>query len=269
MVKNDELYSLLRKKIFKSKLFKRTIINNRFNEELLNKKQYDLIINCEENNFLTKKYFTRKIVKDYYNLAYTTFIEHKRIENNTAVQIFSEFGPIAFLPISKTETSVVCSLDIKNRKFSDAEVINLINKNNPKYKIHNIFRLTTFKLSSSNLRNYCHNNILAFGDLLHRVHPLAGQGFNMTIRDIKILSEIIQSKIELGLQIDSSTLNSFEKKTKNKNFFFSNGIDFIYQIFNIKKKIKNKNFKKILKIIGKNDNFNSFLIKFADRGINY
>ena len=269
MVKNDELYSLLRKKIFKSKLFKRTIINNRFNEELLNKKQYDLIINCEENNFLAKKYFMKKIVKDYYNLAYTTFIEHKRIENNTAVQIFSEFGPIAFLPISKTETSVVCSLDIKNRKFSDAEVINLINKNNPKYKIHNIFRLTTFKLSSSNLRNYCHNNILAFGDLLHRVHPLAGQGFNMTIRDIKILSEIIQSKIELGLQIDSSTLNSFEKKTKNKNFFFSNGIDFIYQIFNIKKKIKNKNFNKILKIIGKNDNFNSFLIKFADRGINY
>ena len=269
MVKNDELYSSLRKKIFKNKLFKKTIINNKFNEELLNKKQYDLIINCEENNCLAKKYFMKKIIKNYYNLAYTTIIEHKRIENNTAVQIFTEFGPIAFLPISKTETSVVCSLDIKNRKFSDAEVINLINKNNPKYKIRNIFRLTSFKLTSSNLRNYYHNNILAFGDLLHKVHPLAGQGFNMTIRDIKILSEIIQSKIELGLQIDSSILNSFEKQTKNKNFVFSNGIDFIYQIFKIKKKIKNKNFNKILKLIGKNNNFNNFLIKFADRGINY
>jgi len=36
----------------------------------------------------------------------------------------------------------------------------------------------------------------------------------MTIRDIKILSKIIQSKIELGLHIDSSILNDFENKLK-------------------------------------------------------
>ena len=42
---------------------------------------------------------------------------------------------------------------------------------------------------------YYHQNILAFGDLLHRIHPLAGQGFNMTIRDIKILLKIIKNKI--------------------------------------------------------------------------
>ena len=91
----------------------------------------------------------------------------------------------------------------------------------------------------------------------------------MTIRDIQILSEIIQSKIELGLQLDVSILNDFEKKTRNKNFIFSNGIDFIYEFFNLEKKIKNKNVTKILKIIGKNDNFNNFFIKFADRGINF
>ena len=36
-----------------------------------------------------------------------------------------------------------------------------------------------------------------------------------------------------------------------KNFLFSNGIDFIYQIFNIEKKTKNKQFTKILKVFGK------------------
>ena len=36
----------------------------------------------------------------------------------------------------------------------------------------------------------------------------------MTIRDIKILSEIIQNRIELGLQIDTSILSDFEKQTK-------------------------------------------------------
>ena len=207
--------------------------------------------------------------KNYFDVAYTAILKHEKIDNNTAVQIFTEFGPAAFLPISKNETSVVCSLDIKNRKFNNAEVVELINKNNPKYEINNIFALDSFKLSSSILRNYYHINILAFGDLLHRIHPLAGQGFNMTIRDIKILSEIIQSKIKLGLHIDTSTLNDFEKQTRNKNFIFSNGIDFIYEFFNIEKKIKNKNITKILKTIGKNKNFNNLLIKFADKGINF
>jgi len=269
MVKNDELYRLLKKKIFKNKHFSRTIIKSTFNEEVLNKKEYDLIINCDPNNFIAKKYFAKKLEKNYFNIAYTAILKHEKKENNTAVQIFTEFGPIAFLPISKTETSVVCSLDVKDRKFKNIEVVDLINKNNPKYKIQNIFELTSFKLSSSNLRNYSHKNILAFGDLLHRIHPLAGQGFNMTIRDIKILSKIIQSKIELGLHIDSSILNDFEKQTKNKNFVFSNGIDFIYEFFNIEKNLKGKNLTSILKIIGKNNNFNNFLIKFADRGINF
>ena len=40
---------------------------------------------------------------------------------------------------------------------------------------------------------------MAFGDSLHKIHPLAGQGFNMTLRDIKILSNIIQNRIDLGL----------------------------------------------------------------------
>jgi 2-octaprenyl-6-methoxyphenol hydroxylase len=105
--------------------------------------------------------------------------------------------------------------------------------------------------------------------LLHRIHPLAGQGFNMTIRDIKILSEIIQSKIELGLHIDTSILNDFEKQTRNKNFMFSSGIDLIHEFFNIEKKLKSKKLTRIIKMIGKNNNFNNFLIKFADRGINF
>ena len=269
MVKNDELYESLKKKVFKSKFFKSTIIKKTFNEKQLNKKKYDLIINCESNNFLTKKYFTKKIEKNYFSVAYTTILKHKKIKNNTAVQIFTDFGPIAFLPISKSETSVVYSLDVKSRKFTNTEIVELINKNNQKYQIKNVFELNNFMLSSSSLRKYYHKNILAFGDLLHRIHPLAGQGFNMTIRDIKILSEIIQSRIEIGLLIDTSILYDFEKQARNKNFIFSNGIDFIYEFFNIEKKLKSKIINKTLKIIGKNNNFNNLLIKFADGGIHF
>ena len=270
MVKNDELYKSLLNRISKNKFFKNILIKKEsFYSQLLKTNKYDLIINCDSNNFLSKKYFTKKIDKKYNNLAYTTILKHKKIENNTATQIFTKSGPIAFLPISNNETSIVCSLDTKNKKYSNNEVLDLISKNNPKYQIQKILKLSSFKLSSSYLRNYHYENILAFGDLLHRIHPLAGQGFNMIIRDIKILSGLIQNKIDLGIQLDSSILSEFEKATKNKNFLFANGIDLIYETFNLDKKIRNKSFNKFLKIIGKNTSLTKYFIKLADRGFNF
>ena len=160
----------------------------------------------------------------------------------------------------------------KNKKIIritlDDLKVDLIKKNNSKYKINKIDKLNSFELSSSNLRNYYYKNILAFGDMLHRVHPLAGQGFNMTIRDLRILTKIIEEKIELGLQLDLLILDEFEKKTKDKNFVFSKAIDLIYESFNLDKKVQNKSFSKILKSIGKNKNLNNYFIKLADTGIN-
>ena len=270
IISNDDLYKSLSNKISKNKYLKTKYIKtNSFYKQLLKKNKYDLIINCDSNNFISKKYFSKKINKDYDSLAYTTVLKHKRIDNNVATQIFTKYGPIAFLPISNNETSIVFSLDTRNKRYSDSKILHLISENNPKYQIKKILKLSSFKLSSSNLRNYHHENILAFGDLLHRIHPLAGQGFNMTIRDIKALSEIIQKKIDLGMQLDSSILDEFEKETKNKNFLFSNGVDFIYEAFNFDKKIKNKNFNKFLKIVGKNKSLLDYFIKFADRGLNF
>ena len=51
------------------------------------------------------------------------------IENNIATQIFTKNGPIAFLPISNSATSVVFSLDTKSKKYNDSEVLDLINEN--------------------------------------------------------------------------------------------------------------------------------------------
>jgi 2-octaprenyl-6-methoxyphenol hydroxylase len=196
-------------------------------------------------------------------------LKHKKIKNDVATQIFTKNGPIAFLPISNIETSVVYSLDTKTTKYKESDILNLINKNNPKYQIQKILKLSNFRLYSSNLRNYHYKNILAFGDLLHRIHPLAGQGFNMIIRDIKILSLIIQNRLELGLQLDESVLSEFEKKTKNRNFLFSKSVDFIYEVFNFDKKIKSKSFDNVLKNIGKNKKLTNYFINLADKGLNF
>ena len=268
MIKNDELYKSLNSQLLKSKFFKKKIIkNNNFYEKLLRENKYDLIINCLTKNFIAKKYFLKTIDKNYNNLAYTTILKHKKLENNTAIQIFTKYGPIAFLPISDIETSVVYSLDINKNRYNEKKVIDLIKKYNPKFVIKKIDKLDNFELKLSNLRNYYYNNILAFGDCLHKIHPLAGQGFNMNIRDIKVISEIIQNKIDLGIQLDSSIFKEFEKKTKHINFIFSNGVDSIFEFFNFDKKIKDQNLNKILKLFGKNKTLNDLLVKCADRGL--
>ena len=117
------------------------------------------------------------------------------------------------------------------------------------------------------MRSYYYNKFLAFGDLLHRIHPLAGQGFNMTIRDIKIFLNLIKNRTNLGLPIDKSINSEFENKTKHTNFIFSNGIDLIHEFFNLEKKIKNDTLSKSIQLLGKNTSINKVFTTLADKGI--
>jgi len=119
------------------------------------------------------------------------------------------------------------------------------------------------------LRSYHHKNILAFGDLLHKIHPLAGQGFNMTIRDIKILLKIIREKLNFGLPLDSSVNYEFQQKIKHKNYIFSSGIDLIYELFNMERKTKNSFLSKSIKTISNYPSINKIFTKLADRGALY
>ncbi len=263
IIKNYKLYNLLSISLKKNKFFRRKKLV--LNELLKEKNQ--IILNCDPNNQITKKFFYKSIKKNYQSIAYVTIIKHKKIKkNNIAYQTFTKFGPIAFLPVSEFETSIVYSIKKVNH-FNLNEIISLIKKYNPKYSITKFEKIENFDLTSSNLRTYSHKNILAFGDLLHKVHPLAGQGFNMSLRDIKQFYEIIMNRINLGLEVDSSVCFEFEKKSKHKNFLFSNGIDFIYEFFNFERKIKNKQLGKIVSFFGKNKAIKNILTTIADDGI--
>ncbi len=102
---------------------------------------------------------------------------------------------------------------------------------------------------------------------MHRIHPLAGQGFNMTIRDIKVFLSLIKKQKSLGLPLDSSISKEFEKEIKHKNIIFSSGIDLIYEFFNFERKTQNKILSKTVKFLGKNSIVNDMFTKIADRGV--
>ena len=261
IIKNYDLQKYLLSKLKKNKFCN---FKNKNNFQNFNIKDYKLIINCDGYNAITNKFFFKKMKKNYNSYAHTTIIKHKELRNNNvASQTFTERGPIAFLPISTKETSIVYS--IQGNKNVDLK--GLIKKYNTKYSIIKFGELASFELKSSNLRSYYYKNILAFGDLLHKLHPLAGQGFNMSLRDIKDISELIKFKLDHGLDLDNSICVDFEKKTRHKNYLFSSSIDFVYEFFKLESKMKNDFFSKSIQFFGKNKFLNRSFEKIANNGL--
>jgi len=269
IIKYIDLVNSLYKHVKKNSFIKQYKIKSKsfFNSILDEKDNYDLIINFNENNVISKKLFYKRNEKDYNSFAYTSLISHFRCKNNIAHQIFTKFGPLAFLPNSNKETSIVFSVLDKNNNIPESKIKDLILNYNKQYKIKSFTKFEKFKLKSSILKNYYYKKILCFGDNLHKIHPLAGQGFNMTIRDIKILLSLIDFRISIGLPIDNSILVEFQNKTKHYNYIFANTIDFIHEFFRFDNSFKNQYSKKLFNFLETNNLFKKYTTKFADKGI--
>ena len=91
----------------------------------IQKKNYEIIIISDTNNYLFKKYFSKHIKKNYNSIAFTTIINHNNIKNNVAEQYFTKFGPLAFLPISNTKTSIVFSVFDKDLIKNKSKIIKI------------------------------------------------------------------------------------------------------------------------------------------------
>lgn len=266
LVKFDKLVNLFAIKIKKSKFIHLNKID-KLSQNYINKvKNYDLVINSDSNNIISKKHFNNKIKKNYNSFAYTFIAYHKKKNNNIASQIFTKYGPLAFLPISNNQTSIVFSCSGKPR--SPEEILKLFNYYNSFYEILKTGKIEKFNLNFFVTRNYIFKNILAFGDLIHRIHPLAGQGFNMTIRDIKSLSNIIDKKINLGLPVDISVADEFQQSTKHLNYLYGKAIDGIYEFFKIDNQFNNSLSKPIFKILNKNSSFKKYSSILSENGFN-
>jgi len=253
LLKYRDLFNLVKKN--KSLNF---INLKNYNLNSIKKRDYNLIINSEQNNPITKKYFQKRVEKNYKSLAHTVIIDHKKIENKIATQIFTKNGPLAFLPLSNDQTSIVYSNN-SSKLIDKLSLLKIINDNNFQYKITKISEVESVGIKFLVLRDYFYKNILSFGDLIHRVHPLAGQGFNMTIRDIKSLSNILEEYIKLGIDDGEIIAQKFQENNKHINFIYGLGIDTINSFFKLDNKLQNNLSEPIFKIL-KN---NKFLNKYA------
>ncbi len=236
--------------------------------------KYNLIIVCTGNKSdLVKNTFYEEIIeKSYDENSITTVLQHKSIENKIARQIFLKDEIFAFLPISNNQTSIVWSVKKKMYKKNK----NLI-KSKIKLYSKNFLDQIQFKekiefqdLSFLLRKKYFKNRILLFGDALHYVHPLVGQGFNMTLRDLSSLQEILNKKINLGLDIGSfDILSEFSNETKPRNFAYAHGINLIKNSFSVRNDSIVKFRNNLIKLFNKNSIAKDVIYNFADKGLKF
>ena len=231
--------------------------------------KYNLIIICTgHNSNLVKNIFKEKVVENSYKeLAITTTLSHSPLRNYIVRQIFLENEIFALLPISNTKTSIVWTLK-KNISGKNESFLKKKIKFYSKNYIKNINFLEKIKYKDLNflIRNkYYKDRILLFGDALHLMHPFVGQGFNMTLRDLKSLQDILTKKINLGLDIGSSDiLSEFSDEVKPRNFAFSLGTDLLKNsISSIKLR------KDALKILDKSNLAKNIFFDIANKGLRF
>ena len=248
--------------IFTSGLLKSVKINN-------NKFKYNLIIVCTGNNSsLVKNLFSNQIIENSYKeISITTILNHSSLKNNTVRQIFLDNGILALLPISNTKTSIVWSI-----KENMKEKNNFLLKKKIKFYVKNYLKDIKFatNIEYKNLKflirnKYFQDRTLLFGDALHVIHPFAGQGFNMTLRDLASLEKILNKKINLGLDIGSlDILSEFSDELKPRNFAFSVGVDFLKNSLSFKKLRNNA-----LKILNRSNFAKDIFFNIANKGFKF
>ncbi len=236
--------------------------------------KYNLIILCAgKNSNLTKNIFNdNSLQSSYEEVSITTIVNHTAFKNDTAKQVFLDKGIFALLPLSNSKTSIVWTVDKNLIQKND-----LIIKKNIKILCNDFLKNVKFKnnLERNNLNffireKYYDDRILLFGDALHAVHPFAGQGFNMILRDLKNLKKILIERINYGLDIGSTdSLSEFSDQTKPRNFVYSMGLDFLRSCF----KPNNKPFKDLRNImmtnINKSDYAKNRIYEIADPDIKF
>ena len=282
MVENNKIKKLMIDKIKKIKsisLKKNERIQEITNHGLLKKikfkknySKYNLVIICTGGDSqLVKNIFSNNFINNSYNeSSITTILKHNSLENNIARQIFLDDEIFAMLPISDSKTAIVWS--IGNKKKNNFIFKKKIKSYAKKYlnNIKFINKIQQKNLNFSIRNKYYKDRILLFGDALHVIHPFAGQGFNMTLRDLKVLEKVLRRYINLGLDVGSSNiLSEFSNKAKPANFAFSLGTDILKNSFSI----KNQYFKivrnEVIKSLSNNSFAKNIFAGIANRGLKF
>lgn len=206
----------------------------------------------------------------YQQQAMVAYVETVEWNQQTAYQRFLPTGPLAFLPISKNDFSIVWSADnemtSKNIKATDQAFIRTLNKasNGMVCEVTSIGERASFPLELQFAKQYTDNRVVLIGDAAHSVHPLAGQGVNLGLLDAAALAELIlDAKFKRRPLSSSRVLRGYERWRKLDNLVMLGTLDLIKRTYGINNKAFNQIRAIGMNFINSNLPFKNFFNRYA------
>lgn len=179
----------------------------------------------------------------YEQTALAATFEHENPHNNIAIEHFRSEGPLAILPLRDDEkgrhrSTFVWTVEARNAKpllEMDKDVFNIaLSARIPENygKIELATKLMSFPLSLQHARAYTSERIALIADAAHGMHPIAGQGLNMGMRDIKALCDILIEAREVETDLgDESVLKKYQRARHFDNMTMMAATDALNKLF--------------------------------------
>jgi 2-octaprenyl-3-methyl-6-methoxy-1,4-benzoquinol hydroxylase/2-octaprenylphenol hydroxylase len=145
--------------------------------------------------------------RDYAQRAVVAHVSTERSHEDTAWQVFLPGGPLALLPLADGRSSVVWSLP-------EADAVRVLAMDEAAFcealgvgsdfrlgRVVGTTRRAAFPLRLQLADRYQAERFVLLGDAAHAVHPLAGQGVNLGLRDVAELRDTLVVAREAGRDI--------------------------------------------------------------------
>ena len=270
---NEAIEKTFKKRKTIEEIPKDYVIKNKQDQVIIetSKEQYksSIIIACDGVNSLAREKIEIKSTKHDFNQTAITFQLKVKLDNqNEAKQFFLKESILAILPIKKDLVSIVWSCNSqfykKINSFDEKSIEDELNLTiGDFYKdIKVVSKIESFPLTMNRVESFFKDRVLLVGDAAHFIHPLAGQGLNLGIRDIITLEKIIDKKgyADIGLK---GFLRKYERARKEdvaQMGFLTLGLNWI---FSNKSSILNRIVGKGMRMLDKSKLLKKQLIKKA------
>lgn len=179
---------------------------------------------------------------DYNQFAIVCKVEHELPHNDIAQEIFMPNGPFAVLPLKNQHQSGIVWTEIKEiaqtiHKLEIDKVNYFLKEKFSSYlgEVKLLNKVISYPLELMLAKQYYHNRIMLIGDSAHSIHPIAGQGFNLAIRDLNIFSELYIKYKNLGFDIGCyQMLEDYQKLRMGDNLAMAAITDALNKLFSNK-----------------------------------
>lgn len=147
---------------------------------------------------------------DQHALVFTVHLEHGH--DQVAHEHFLEQGPLAVLPMTNSRANIVWTLNEQHARDLEELGHDFVSQELQEALGHTFGNITIetkiwrYPLRLRMARQYGKGNLLMIGDAAHAIHPIAGQGFNLGLRDVATLAELLQRQIKAGQQVAGRAL---------------------------------------------------------------